>query len=201
MLPDTYQVRSSQIACVPPPLEDKANEMTSSHSNTVTLESSLIQSVSYIDGTFVITSGQPYDSGPTAKNMGKGVWEITVNCGRKKSSSVADKFNSLCGGEYHEYAPKGGGGTPDELNFMFGVTVAFANATPITLYLAQGSYSSTNNWWIGGQNVINDGKPDLILISNNLPIQLLRMSGSTSEFNFETLAASLKTEKTLAKTS
>ena len=166
--------------------------MTSSHSNTVTLESDQIESISYIDGTFVITDGQPYESGPTAKNKGKGVWEITVNCGRKKSDAVAQKFNSLAGGEYHEYAPKGGGGTPDELNFMFGVTVTFSNAAPITLYLAQGSSPSTNNWWIGGQNVINDGKPDLVLISNNLPTQVLRMSGSTSEFVFETLAAGVR---------
>ena len=172
--------------------------MTSSHSNTVTLESSLIESISYIDGSFVISDGQPYESGPTAKDKGNGVWEITVNCGRHKTSEVADKFNSLCGGQYHEYAPKGGGGTPDELNFMFGITVAFKNATPITLYLGQGHYSSHNNWWIGGQNVVNDGKPDLVLISNNQPIQLLRMSGSTSTIAFETLAASAKSAKSLA---
>jgi len=169
--------------------------MTSSHANTVTLMSDLIESVGYIDGTFLITDGQPYESGPTAKNKGGGVWEITVNCGRKKSASVAQKFNGLAGGEYHEYAPKGGGGTPDELNFMFGITLGFAQAAPITLYLAQGSYSSTNNWWIGGQNIVNDGKPDLVLISNNLPVQVLRLSGSTSEFVFETLAASASAMK------
>ena len=81
---------------------------------------------------------------------------------------------------------------------MFGVTVAFKNATPITLYLGQGHYSSHNNWWIGGQNVVNDGKPDLVLISTNQPIQLLRMSGSTSTIAFETLAASAKSAKSLA---
>lgn len=172
--------------------------MTSSHSNSVILDSDLIESVEYIEGTFVISSGQPYESGPTPKNQGKGVWEITVNCGRHKTSEVANKFDSLCGGEYHEYAPKGGGGTPDELNFMFGLTVTFKNATPVTLYLAQGHYSSHNNWWIGGQNVVNDGKPDLVLISNDRPIQILRMSGATSKIEFETLAASAKAAKSLA---
>ena len=174
----------------------KANIMTSSHTNNVILQSDDIQSIIYIDGTFVITDGQPYDSGPTPKNLGKGQWEITVNCGRKKSDPVADKFNGLCGGALHEYAPQGGGGgTPDQLNFMFGVQVTFANATPITLYLAQGSNSSHNNWWIGGQNVVNDGKPDLILISNNLPIQVMRLSGSVSEIVFETLATSVSKDK------
>jgi hypothetical protein len=175
--------------------QPKANDMTSSHTNNVILDSPLIESITYNPGSFVITSGQPYDSGPTPKNLGGGRWEITVNCGRKKSSDVAGKLNALSGGEYHEYAPKGGGGSPDELNFMFGTTVTFKNAAPITLYLAQGSYSSTNNWWIGGSNVVNDGKPDLVLISNNQPIQLLRMSGSTFEFDFETLASSAKAKK------
>ena len=163
--------------------------MTSSHSNTVTLESDQIESISYIDGTFVITDGQPYESGPTAKNKGKGVWEITVNCGRKKSDAVAQKFNSLAGGEYHEYAPKGGGGTPDELNFMYAVQVTFKNAAPITLYLGQGSTMSRNNWWIGGANVVNDGKADLVLISNDQPVQVLRLSGGVSDFDFEVIAA------------
>lgn len=168
--------------------------MTTNHNNSVTLESTQIQTITYIDGSFLITDGQPYESGPTAKNQGSGIWEITVTCGRKKSENVGEKFNALCGGEYHEYAPKGGGGTPKELNFMFGMLVTFANAAPITLYFGQGSYSTTNNWWIGGQNVVNDGKPDLILISNNLPIQVLRMSGSTHDFVFEALASSVGKE-------
>ena len=163
--------------------------MTSSHSNSVTLKSDLIESIDYIEGSFVISDGQPYESGPTPKNLGGGEWEITVNCGRHKTSAVATDFNNACGGEYHEFAGYHGGGTPDELNFMFGVTVTFSNATPITLYLGQGSSSSRNNWWIGGANVINDGKPDLILISNNQPVQVLRLDGGVSDFSFAVIAA------------
>lgn len=163
--------------------------MTSSHSNDVTLKSDLILAIDYIEGSFKISDGQPYESGPTAKNQGDGTWVITVNCGRHKTSEIADEFNAAAGGEYHEFAGFGGGGTPDELNFMYGVQVTFKNAAPITLYLGQGSTMSRNNWWIGGANVVNDGKADLVLISNDQPVQVLRLSGGVSDFDFEVIAA------------
>ena len=172
--------------------------MTSSHSNDVTLNSDLIENIEYIDGTFLISDGQPYESGPTPKDLGTGVWQVTVNCGRHKTSDVADAFDEACGGQYHEFAGYHGGGTPDELNFMYGLKITFANAAPVTLYLGQGSSSSRNNWWIGGANVINDGKPDLILISNDLPVQVLRLSGGVSNFDFESIAAGAGAARVMA---
>jgi hypothetical protein len=102
---------------------------------------------------------------------------------------VANSFNATTGGKVHEYAPDGGsGGTPKELNFYFGVVVEFSGfpGGPVstTLYLAQGHYSTTNNWWIGGNTVLNVDKPLLLAISNNIVQQLFKLGGSTSEFTF-----------------
>src|SRR5580765_6483184 len=82
--------------------------------NVVTIndQSNAIRAISYTDGSIVVTDGQPYKVPPsvTASN---GVYKITLEAGRSKSKPVADTFNSRSGGKAKEYAPKGGGGTPD----------------------------------------------------------------------------------------
>lgn len=157
----------------------------SSHDNTVKLTGSMIQAISYIQGSLVITTGQPSSPPPSITQTGAD-WKITLKCGRKKSKSVATSFIDTTGGSVHEYAPEGGGGgSPDELNFYYGVKVTImSGSTPVTttLYLAQGSHGSTNNWWIGGNSIINTGKPLLLVISNNIIEQILSLSGSNDSF-------------------
>jgi len=137
---------------------------TSSHSNTVTIDdkaSRTISSISYIAGSLQISSGQPSKVPPSIK-VNNNVWEITLEAGRHKTSAVANAFNSLCGGKGKEYAPSGGGGgTPNELNFFFGVTLTFQNGGTATIYVGQGSYGATNNWWIGGAPIFSSDKPRL----------------------------------------
>lgn len=137
---------------------------TTSHSNTVTIDdkaSRTISSISYIAGSLVISSGQPSKVPPSIK-VKNNVWEITLEAGRHKTSAVANAFNSRCGGKGKEYAPSGGGGgTPNELNFFFGVTLNFQNGGAATIYVGQGSYGLTNNWWIGGSPIFSVDKPRL----------------------------------------
>jgi len=155
-------------------------------SNSVTLTSSLISNVSYINGSLVITEGEDASPPPTITRSGT-TWTITLEADRSGSATVATSFNNATGGENHEYAPDGGGGTPDKLNFYYQVTITFTvdgTAVPVNVYLAQGHYSLTNNWWIGGNTVINIGDPLLLVISNNAIKAALKISGSTSSFNF-----------------
>lgn len=132
------------------------------HSNTITVDdtaSKTIQWITYVPNSLVITGGQPSQP-PPAIEVKDNVFKITLKAGRKKSKAVADSFNSASGGGPKVYAPSGGGGTPGELNFYFAVTIQFAGGTA-TVYLAQGSYGLTNNWWIGGSPIFSEDKPRL----------------------------------------
>ena len=172
-----------------------SNEITevTVQTNQVTITSSLITAMSF--NNFVdATPGQQPQIPPTVANN-KGTWTITFKCGRKNSTGVATNFNKAVTGTdtvgsaaSHEYAPVGGGGTPDELNFCFGmnVTLTVGSSTVQTvLYFGQGSTDlSQNNWWIGGNCIINlNNNPLLVLISNNNIVEVLGLSGSTSSFN------------------
>src|SRR5216684_1041389 len=106
---------------------DTPNEtLATIHTNTVTIEdpSKAIRLITYTHGSLVITGGQPYRVPPVITTF-KGGYKITLEAGRNKSKPVADAFNSRSGGRAKEYAPHGGGGTPDRLNFMFEINIFF----------------------------------------------------------------------------
>lgn len=168
--------------------------------NKVTLQGKSIGNVSYIPGSLYVTNGEPIDEYPTVVYQNN-KWEISLICGRKGSSVTADKFNQgiTAGGNYHEYAPDGGKtGIPKELNFFFQIelTIKMAGGNSEYSYkpkvwLAQGHYMTTNNWWIGGNNIINrDGNPLFLQLSYNpipnspdyylLVDEMIEISGSTS---------------------
>lgn len=157
-------------------------------SNTVTLNSSQIKSVNYVNNSLVVTEGQKSSPPPTISQTGS-QWNITIDVDRKNSAQVASAFNESTGGRYNEYAPDGGsGGTPNELNFFFAVDVTFqvnsSQQVQTRLYLAQGHYSTTNNWWIGGNAILNAGTPTLLLLSGSTVLQRQKMGGSTHDFTF-----------------
>lgn len=154
--------------------------------NEVELESPLITAVSYVDGSLVISEGEASEPPATISRDGS-TWTVALEADRHKTSEVAGSFDGATGGELHQYAPSGGGGTPDELNFYFAVNVAFqiqGKTVTTRLYLAQGSYALTNNWWIGGSSVVNDGEPDLVLVANDQVVAVLRISGDHDSFVF-----------------
>lgn len=161
-----------------------------SSSNTVKISSPQISidSITYIDNSLVITAGEDSSPPPTFSQDGD-TWTITLQANRKGSEDVADKFSGKVGGASHEYAPDGGGTgkTPGQLNFYFGVTINFklkGGTVPVNVYLAQGSYNLTNNWWIGANGVVNTGTPTLCALQNNEIVQIFNMSGGTSNFIF-----------------
>ncbi len=175
--------------------EVKTGFGTSSHDNTIKLHGDMIKEIEYVENSLVITDGQPSSPPPKiATPSGQDPnWSVTMKCGRKGSSGVANKFNSECGSKYHEYAPDhGSGGTPKELNFYFKVVLTVEINNQLykvrDVRLAQGHYSTTNNWWIGSSNVFNDNKKVLIVAdSNGTVVGLLSMSGNHDSFSFEFL--------------
>ncbi len=139
--------------------------------NNFDLTNPQISSITYIDGSFVITSGEAFQLPPTFQRQGSSAtWEFTVKADRKNSSPVADSFINASGGAGHQYADTFIDEIPEELNFYFGTVVTFlidGQSIPVTLYFGQGHRGTRNNWWIGGQGVQNNGNPEPLLQVTN----------------------------------
>ena len=162
--------------------------MPTERSNVVTItdDSKTITSISFVSNSIMITQGQPSDSSATISQKNN-VFEIELDAGRQKSDPVANQFNALSGGEVHEYAPSGGGGTPDQLNFFFEVTLNFQASDGTTgsanVYLGQGSFGgTTNNWWIGGGIVYNNNGSAELHAPVGSNIVILPLSGDNESF-------------------
>jgi phospholipase C len=159
------------------------------HSNVVTFtdQSETITSISYVANSLVISAGQPSQAPPTITHEGN-VFTIELQAGRHKTTPVADQFNQLCGGRNSEYAPSGGeGGTPGELNFFFALEIQFqyeGTAATQTVYVGQGSFFFTENWWIGGPGIQNLGTPQLVYTAGT-QIVTLGMSGTHDSFTLQ----------------
>ena len=172
---------------VPPAVE------VTSHSNVVTLTdlSGIISSITYLDNSLVISEGQPA-SPPPSITMAQGVFKITLEAGRHKTTPVADSFNNLSGGRNNEYAPSGDSGTPSQLNFFFGVVIEIVlpssgSSGSVTVYLGQGSFGTTNNWWIGGSCISNFDQP-LLVVTAGGEIANILMSGTEDSFSLVPLS-------------
>jgi len=158
--------------------------------NEVTLTGPTIVALKYIPNSFVITTGEANTQPPTIAQDGA-AWVISIGADRKGSEDVANQFKNLTGGGQHEYAPSGGDKSgPGALNFFFGVTLTLqtdSGRIDVPVYLGQGHYSLTNNWWIGGNTVLNYDAPYLLAISNNQIKSVLSLSGGTSSFSLSEL--------------
>jgi hypothetical protein len=178
------------------PPQDTPEALYALHPNTITLDdtaSKTIKFISYLNNSLQVSAGQP-SKVPPAIRVKNNVWEITLQAGRHKTSAVANSFDSLCGGEAKEYAPFGGsGGTPDELNFFFGISITFKNGVSGTIYLAQGSYGATDNWWIGGSPIFTQGTPRLEYEGGN-SIYTNTLSGDHKTFKLRQTEVRLRTE-------
>lgn len=168
--------------------------MTISHSNKVKIKCNAIESIEYIDGSLVITGGQPSSPPPKITESGA-TWTIDMECGRKGSSSVADKFKDTCGGAKHVYCPTAfSDKTPGKLNFYFGVRVGFSLSGEtyfVEIYLGQGHVFLRNNWWIGGKCIAN--KKAVILNVPTIPTldlaEVYTISGGISNFELKSWLA------------
>jgi hypothetical protein len=166
------------------------SDETSIHSNTVKLYGSMIQNVTYINDSLDITTGQPSSPPPSIVHSGH-EWKITLKCGRKNSKEVAESFNKISGGSAHEYSGGTIASSPSELNFFFGVNVVFVSGTtefPMDLYFGQGSYATTNDWWMGGSNITSTGMSSavILLVENNITKETLYLEGTNESFDFKT---------------
>jgi hypothetical protein len=93
----------------------------SKHHNIITFRSVDIREIKYIDGSFAISSGQPYDLPPVIQ-QNTDVWTIDMNCGRHKTTPIANGFTELSGGMDYVYNPFAKSDrVPAELNFYLAV--------------------------------------------------------------------------------
>jgi hypothetical protein len=150
-------------------------------SNDYKLTCADIIAMSYLPGSFIITDGQSSKPPPTFTKNGS-TWTVSIDANRKNSSAVADSFNQKTGGALHEYTNSSGDKSPKEMNFYFGVEATFlvnGNHVSVTFYIGQGHYTSNNNWWIGGNNILNKGgNPLFNVISNGTIVSTYDISGS-----------------------
>jgi len=153
--------------------------------NVVTIndQNKQIRAISFTYGSLVVTKGQPYKEPPTITSS-PGVFKITLEAGRSKSTPVADAFNKRSGGKAKEYAPHGDHGTPDRLNFTFTINIFFETGGTVFVNLGQGSIDSVNNWWIGGDAIFKKDKPRLEYSHGN-KVYTFHMSGNHDTFNLK----------------
>lgn len=117
-----------------------------------------IVDVQVADGQWMVSAGQPSKPPPkiTQSPTSSGYsYAIKFDAGREGTSAVADSFNTLCGGAHNQFCSSSFDGSPNDLNFYFGLNLFLKSGettTEVPVYLAQGSNWS-NNWWIGGANI------------------------------------------------
>lgn len=153
---------------------------------TITDSSGTVTAMSYVQNSAVVSAGQKFEVPPTISQSGR-VFKLTFSADRKKTTAVADSFNAASGGTAYEYAASGGGGTPDQLNFYFAVQVSFETAQGSgsgVLYIAQGNYATTNNWWLGG-SLVTSAVPSIdVLINDGKNTLVLPLSGNHDSYTF-----------------
>ncbi|MFC5742682.1 hypothetical protein [Dyella tabacisoli] len=118
--------------------------------NIVTFSFGNSPEAQFSTSSYSITSGQPW-GGISGGNWTSGSAFLKVRAGRKKSSTVGNWFNTQAQGGV-------GLGTndfknrPAELNFAAKGTITFTkngvSTTCQNFVIAQGNFSSTNNWWL-----------------------------------------------------
>jgi hypothetical protein len=148
--------------------------------------SETVTRISYIDGSVDVTPGQKNDPPPTISQSGR-VFTISFAANHKGNEGVAGRYNGLCGGSAHEYAGRHGGGTPNKLNFYFGVEIRFETAQgggTLKIYLGQGHGGTANNWWIGGSGISIIGPSVTVAIGDKGKKLILPLSGGVSDFKF-----------------
>lgn len=159
----------------------------SSNVVTITDQSGTLKCL-HFSGAYMATAGQACSLPPRVVQSGR-KFTVTFDCNRKASSAVASSFNALCGGVAHEYAASHGGGTPNDLNFYFGLTACFSTThgdAEATFYMAQGHSGGDNNWWIGG-NVVESSVPNLAVpLLDCVEVLYLPLTGSVSSYNLGT---------------
>jgi hypothetical protein len=121
---------------------------------SITGASGMITSVTY-NNDLQVTSGQPY-TGVSIDQSNSANIVITVYAGRKGSSDVANWFNgNLQNSSVRMIANQSifkSDDMPSDLNFAFSVDMTI-DGIAYTVYLGQGNYSTTNNWWFGSNDL------------------------------------------------
>jgi hypothetical protein len=162
--------------------------------NTVSITCPMLESLKVEPDRVIITPLQPIRSRPkiTPSSEQPHTWTIALECGVQPSSHVAEEFNNLAGGSAHEYAAASSSSSPSAMDFFFEVemTMLRENAkVSILVYLGQDSSSGTPVWWMGGDFLINRPEPLLLVITENIDVKPLVLSGTNDSFTLTPVRA------------
>jgi hypothetical protein len=125
--------------------------------NNVTLQSGsgLVTAISY-NGDLTVTSGAPY-MGVSIDDSDLTNIVITVEADRQGSTDVASWYNGKLDNSplrmTAEQSVLASDSMPGSLNFAFSVDLT-VSGYKFTVYLGQGNYSLTNNWWFGSLDLL-----------------------------------------------
>jgi hypothetical protein len=146
--------------------------MVEKHDNEFTLTCSEITSIEYRTNRAYVSTGQPFDVPPEISRKGS-EWKIIFKSGRHKTSAVSKSFMAAAGGSKLSVITSASGDkTPEELNFYFGLKISIetrkdGRLDDVLVYLGQGSYASTNNWWFGSNNLVNSNGTALLVATKS----------------------------------
>ena len=115
-----------------------------------------IDYVTFDQTNFDISSGQPYKG--TLPSWDGQDLRITIIAGRHGTDDVADSFRYAAGGG-ETIACDSTGNWPDELNFWsqgdFEIVKDGTTYICSDIIIAQGHFTTTNNWWVSGYDTTN----------------------------------------------
>jgi hypothetical protein len=165
--------------------------MTMPSSNVLTVTGSVIADIVYLPDSVRVSQGEAHGDAPTITRDGD-KWTLTLQADRNKTSAVAKEFDNKTGSGLHQYAYQQSG-SPDQLNFFFGTTITLAprpggakdSGSKVIVYFGQGSHDDINNWWMGGNAVVNRGAANLVVSDDRGRVtDTIHLEGGVSSFVF-----------------
>jgi len=125
--------------------------------NDVTLKCNTANYITNVEYTGTFNHPNVSTGSITATPSGdKKIWTVTIYCDRKGSDQVAADFRALFNPPaLHMYADKVIDSVPGKLNFYASFKMTTSDGGSFDIYLGQGHHGTTNNWWIGSNNLTN----------------------------------------------
>ncbi|MBO8085400.1 hypothetical protein L0E83_14180 [Marichromatium gracile] len=130
-------------------------QATTEHDNEVFFAITGVKSFEFTETGHSVSKGQPYSGVTSGVSKDGEEARIVVKAGRHKTKAVAQWFkDAVNAGPGQTLACDSKGNFPDELNFAVEGTLEMQigdkQITCKDILIAQGSFTTTNNWWMGG---------------------------------------------------
>ncbi|MBB4006088.1 hypothetical protein [Allorhizobium taibaishanense] len=126
------------------------------HKSLLAIESTLIERVTYVDGSFTAAANIPFH--PPVVDRADDVWILTFDCDGRLDPELAIEFTNLCGGADRVCSIDGPKASPDTLSFYAKIDVTLnlnGDKRDVALFVGQGANKLGYVWWLGGLPLAN----------------------------------------------